>query len=592
MEHKKKDTSPRIRNLIAFSTFIMLLFGIIVLYQAFRDYDDATERGRDNAERLVTILSDQIELTFLTVDLALQRATERQYFNMLFGGNLPEDMVHNFNVWVENTPQMVSIALIGENGDIEMAVHKQDYEGWIDYQSNFKNAEPFTKLKNNDDITTYISPHFDKSAKHSNLILVSKRINKLDGTFGGVVVAAVYGEYFLDFFASIDSGYKRYISLFLEDGRDLFEGTVHPRNNSAMTNMLRPRMLAANPEVIETSVDKYNDSVNILAVKHFEKLPIVASVMLDEEDFLSAFWQERFKDISFLVLFTVFGSVLSFFALTMARQIVRVEQSEGAAILASQAKSEFLANMSHELRTPLNAIIGFSEMMNSGYFGPLNAKQKERMHDINLCGNHLLHLITDILEFSKGEAGKLEVVEERVDIGEIIDEASRMLNEKARSKSVNLVTDVAPNLPPLFADKRKIKQILINLVSNATKFTPQNGTIRVEARLDNGGALHMVVADSGIGIAEEDIAKALSVFGQVHRSKSHEGTGLGLPLCKMFAELHGGQLHLSSVVGEGTTVRIIFPAERVMDDSYDPIEAAAAVGDAAITSPATFKVGA
>ena len=590
MEHKQKDTSPRIRNLIAFSTFIMLLFGIIVLYQAFRDYDDATERGRENAERLVNILSDQIELTFLTVDLALQRATERQYFNMLFGGTLPEDMVHNFNVWVENTPQMVSIALINEKGDIEMAVHTQDYEGWLDYRTNLKLSEPFRKLKNNDDITTYISPHFDNSSKHRNLILVSKRINKLDGTFGGIVMAAVYGEYFLDFFASVDSGFKRYISLFLKDGRDLFAGATHQRNNGAMTNILRPKMLASNPEIIETSVDKYDDSVNILAVKHFEKLPIIASVMLDEDDFLSAFWHERFKDISFLILFTVFGSVLSFFALTMARQIARVEESEGAAILASQAKSEFLANMSHELRTPLNAIIGFSEMMNSGYFGPLNAKQKERMHDINLCGNHLLHLITDILEFSKGEAGKLEVVEERVDMAEIIDEISRMLGEKSRSKGVNLVTNVAENLPLLFADKRKIKQILINLVSNATKFTPQNGEIRVEARLDNGGALHLIVTDSGIGIAEEDIAKALSVFGQVHRSKSHEGTGLGLPLCRMFTELHGGKLHLTSVVGEGTTVRLIFPAERVMDDSYNPADAAAAVGNANITSPATFKV--
>ena len=276
MEHKQKDTSPRIRNLIAFSTFIMLLFGIIVLYQAFRDYDDATERGRENAERLVNILSDQIELTFLTVDLALQRATERQYFNMLFGGTLPEDMVHNFNVWVENTPQMVSIALINEKGDIEMAVHTQDYEGWLDYRTNLKLSEPFRKLKNNDDITTYISPHFDNSSKHRNLILVSKRINKLDGTFGGIVMAAVYGEYFLDFFASVDSGFKRYISLFLKDGRDLFAGATHQRNNGAMTNILRPKMLASNPEIIETSVDKYDDSVNILAVKHFEKLPIIA----------------------------------------------------------------------------------------------------------------------------------------------------------------------------------------------------------------------------------------------------------------------------------------------------------------------------
>ena len=270
------------------------------------------------------------------------------------------------------------------------------------------------------------------------------------------------------------------------------------------------------------------------------------------------------KDIGFLALFTIFGSVLSFFAVTMAKQIIRVEESEAAAILASQAKSEFLANMSHELRTPLNAIIGFSEMINSGYFGPLNAKQKERIHDINLCGSHLLQLISDILEFSKGDAGKLELIEEKVDIAEIVNESVRIMNGKMKTKGIHVVMAIEPNLPFLWGDKRKIRQVLINLLSNSVKFTPENGTITTAVRLDPHGNMALIVADTGIGIAEGDISKALSVFGQVHRSKSHEGTGLGLPLCKMYAELHEGKLLLTSKVGEGTTVRVIFPHQRLM----------------------------
>ncbi len=205
-------------------------------------------------------------------------------------------------------------------------------------------------------------------------------------------------------------------------------------------------------------------------------------------------------------------------------------------------------------------------MLNSNYFGPLNPKQKERMHDINLCGNHLLHLISDILEFSKGEAGKLELVEERCKVQDLVQEVVRMMGEKIKAKGINLILDVAGDLPRIFADKRKIKQVLINLVSNAVKFTPTDGDIKISARLDAAGALNLVVADTGIGIAEEDIPKALSVFGQVHRSKSHEGTGLGLPLCKMFAELHGGKLSLISVVGEGTTVRVVLPAARMIKE--------------------------
>ena len=287
------------------------------------------------------------------------------------------------------------------------------------------------------------------------------------------------------------------------------------------------------------------------------------TVTIDEKDFLAAWRVARIKDIGFLAIFTVFGSVLSFFALTMAKQIVYVEESEAAAILASQAKSEFLANMSHELRTPLNAIIGFSEMMSSGYFGPLNAKQKERIQDINLCGTHLLQLISDILEFSKGEAGKLELNEESFDMHELVKESLRMMNEKIKAKSINLVVDIAPNLPLMQGDKRKIRQILLNLLSNAVKFTPEDGSIKTAAKLDQHGNMNLIVADTGMGIAEEDIPTALSVFGQVHRSSAHEGTGLGLPLCKMFAELHGGKMALVSAVGEGTTVRVIFPASRV-----------------------------
>ncbi len=559
---------PRVRNLIVFSTVIMLLFGMIVLYQAFREYDLSIGKGKANAERLTAILSDQVELSFLAMDLTLQRAVERQYLNMLFGGHLPEDMVHNFNVWVENTPQLVALMLVNEKGEVELAVHDEEYEGWMDYSTSMADTEAFKIMKNNDDQEIYIGPYFDmpKQNMPSAPILMARRINKLDGTFGGIVVAAVYGEYFLNFFDSVDSGLKRYMSLMLTDGRDLFAGMRHHRANDAISQAIHEQIASGQRPVtpVTTLTEQMKGTLVLVSYRYLKNLPLVVAVVIEEEDFLAEFWQERFKDLSFLAIFTVFGSVLSFFALTMARQIIRVEESEAAAILASQAKSEFLANMSHELRTPLNAIIGFSEMMTSGYFGPMNARQKERLNDINLCGNHLLHLINDILEFSKGEAGKLELVEERSNIAAIVDEVIRMMGDKIKTKNINMTVDTSQNLPLLFADMRKIKQVLINLVSNAIKFTPQGGDIKVSVRIDPGGAMNLVVSDSGIGIAEEDIQTALSVFGQVHRSKSHEGTGLGLPLCRMYAELHGGKLSLVSALGEGTTVRVVFPANRVI----------------------------
>ncbi len=563
--------SPRVKRLIALSVLTMLLVAGIVLYQAFDEYELSTKQAELEAQRLSTIAADQIEQGIQAVDLSLQHAVERQHLNMLFGGTIPNDMVHNFKLWVDSMPQIVAMVMLNEHGRAELAVNQSGYKGWINYNESLDGFLPYTLLKSEDSEAHVILPYISDDKDINGLVVVARRINKLDGTFGGIVMAAVQPEFFLDFFLSVDTGIKRHINFILNDGSSLFEGVVHPKLgeiSESAWHMAKQKQAVDRKGVF---IQKVDGRIAVVAYDKLQKLPLTTVVMIDEMDFLAAFWHDRFKDLSFLVIFMVFGTVVSFFVITMAKQVMRVEESEGAAILASQAKSEFLANMGHELRTPLNAIIGFSEMMTAGYFGPMNGKQKERMGDINMCGNHLLHLISDILEFSKGEAGKLEIVEEKVHVPTVIDETIRMMHEKIKSKGVQILIEVNHTLPLLFADKRKLKQVLINIISNAIKFTPPEGTITVAGQLDGNGNMVITVTDTGIGIAEDDIQTALSVFGQVHRSQSHEGTGLGLPLCRMFTELHGGKLTLSSVLGEGTTVRVQFPEARIIeeDESYN-----------------------
>ncbi len=558
---QKRSKAPRIRNLIGFYVLIILLFCVIVVYQGAGAYRQTLREGEQTAVRLSRILADHVELTFLGVDLSLRRAIERQYFNTLFGNNLPQYTEQNFKVWLNETPQIVALALINEAGEVEVAAHKRDYESWLDYHETIIGKKLFVHLREADDTQVFIGKHYTKD--NDSLIIMSRRYNKINGEFGGIVVAAINPSYFIDFYSSIASGSQKFMALMLPDGASLAVGPYDSPQDEALSQ----HWLSQNNnlgELVRSQTTTYGEALKIVAIKELKNMPIVVSVVLDEGDFLEEWRQSRMKDLGFLGLFFVFGSILSFFAIAMARQITRVEESEASAILASQAKSEFLANMSHELRTPLNAIIGFSEMINSGYFGPLNAKQKERIHDINLCGSHLLQLITDILEFSKGDAGKLELVEEKVDLTEIISEGVRIMNGKIKTKNIHLVLALEPDLPQLWGDKRKVRQILINLLSNAVKFTSEGGTITLAARLDQQHNLAMIVSDTGIGIAEADIPKALSVFGQVHRNKSHEGTGLGLPLCKMYTELHGGKLQLTSKLGEGTSVRITFPHQRVL----------------------------
>ena len=234
---------------------------------------------------------------------------------------------------------------------------------------------------------------------------------------------------------------------------------------------------------------------------------------------------------------------------------------------ANRAKSEFLAAMSHELRTPLNAIIGFSEVIKNETFGPVGSpKYREYTNDIHESGRHLLGLINDILDLSKIESGTDELREGKIEIPEIIRSSVKLVAHRAERRGLKLEIELPDQLPALRADERKLKQILVNLLSNAIKFTKagDNVTLRAWCRMDSGYVFQIV--DTGIGIAPEDIPKALSRFGQVDGdlNRQYEGTGLGLPLTKALVELHGGSLDLQSEVSVGTTVTVRFPAERIV----------------------------
>jgi len=224
--------------------------------------------------------------------------------------------------------------------------------------------------------------------------------------------------------------------------------------------------------------------------------------------------------------------------------------------------------MSHELRTPLNAIIGFSEMLASETFGPLgDHRYPDYAKSICDSGRHLLDLINDILDFSKLDAGRLELHDQTFDLHEVIDGALQMMQGEAARTGIRIHKTLGKELPYLHADQRRVRQVLLNLLSNAVKFTPAGGTVEVTA-FRRGAEIGVAVADTGIGIAADDIPRALERFGQVDSSLSrkYEGTGLGLPLSKRLMELHDGRLELESIVGAGTTVTILFPAKRLIED--------------------------
>ncbi len=244
----------------------------------------------------------------------------------------------------------------------------------------------------------------------------------------------------------------------------------------------------------------------------------------------------------------------------------RIKMANLELAAANRAKSEFLANMSHELRTPLNAIIGFSEAILSEIFGKFaNPRYREYVNDIFTSGTHLLQIINDILDLSKIEAGKMDLNEELIDPRQTIENSLNLIKEKAHANGIALSHDIAADVPQLHVDNRKFKQILINLVSNAVKFTLAGGRVVVRAKTASDGWLVVEVADTGPGIAPDQLEHVLDPFVQVDSGldRKFEGTGLGLPLSRAMVEQHGGTLDLQSEVGKGTTVTLRFPPNRL-----------------------------
>jgi signal transduction histidine kinase len=237
-----------------------------------------------------------------------------------------------------------------------------------------------------------------------------------------------------------------------------------------------------------------------------------------------------------------------------------LERAKNAAEAASRAKTEFLANMSHELRTPLNSVIGFSDVLSEQVFGPLNENQSQYVVDILESGQHLLSLVNDILDLAKIEAGSMEIHTAALPVSRLVERTIQMFRERAIRLGIRLVGHVADDVGYIEADERRLKQLLYNLLSNALKFTPEGGEVRVDVTR-RGDVVFLSVSDTGVGIPADECEKIFESFYQIDStlSKNAQGTGLGLAVVRQIAELHGGTVHAESEPGHGATFVVTLP---------------------------------
>jgi two-component system cell cycle sensor histidine kinase PleC len=279
--------------------------------------------------------------------------------------------------------------------------------------------------------------------------------------------------------------------------------------------------------------------------------------------------------LSFFIVFIIFFIIIMYNT-NYAQRIINkqfetnreLEEAKIKAETESSAKTQFLANVSHELRTPLNAIIGFSEMILSETHGKLdNMRYKDYINDINNSGKHLLSVINDILDFSKASVDKLKVETMDLDLNKLAAASMRFVKPRATKANIRLIEDFPSEHVVIKADAKRLKQAFLNLLSNSVKFTPSDGSVTLSIKKDAFKKLvYISVTDTGIGMSEEDIPKAISSFGQIDSklSRKYEGTGLGLPLTKKLVELMNGTFDIKSTVGKGTTITIIFQYSEVV----------------------------
>lgn len=413
----------------------------------------------------------------------------------------------------------------------------------------------------------YVSSPVISRLHNQPSVPLARAIKGRDGGFGGVVVVGLDPLYFERVLKSLADGNGMASTMLRRDGIILArhpDGDQFRGRSVADGSILREHVPRA-PEGVVEVVSPLHGEKRLIGYRALTNHPLVVLTVMPAE---LAFGEWRERAAHGIVTVLALSAAVLLLAILLERRERQRRAAAAEAERANQAKSHLLATVSHELRTPLNAIIGFSDLMLSNPKGEtFPPGWKGYLNDIHESGQHLLELINEILDFAAIEAGKLTLREERVDLETLLEGCTRMVAQRAEANGVALLCQVPP-LPPVFVDRRRMTEIVLNLLSNSVKFTPKAGHIRLSAHRQASGEVVVVVADSGIGMDAEGVDKALQPFGQVENclQRKFDGTGLGLPLVNGLVQLHGGKLVIDSSPNDGTTVSVHIPAARVLAD--------------------------
>jgi len=539
-------------------------------------HTSATNQTKQTLTSLDTVLAEQTERSLDGIDLIvkdtlvllLQRrgAVTARTIRALYGGSAVQQLLR---AEAGGIPQLDRISIFDSRGRLV-----NTSEPGLSPNLDISSRPYFQRARDNATPVRFNSEPVHLRSSGLPAIILLRRLNAPDGSFAGIITGVIPLDYFTRLYHDIYLGPGTAVALFQRDGILLARYPPLPVVGRDLRSMVVfTHVLSHQAAGVVHSRGHILGAPLFIATHALNDFPLAVNVIMTDARAYADWHNELVGTIVALGLILGMIALLTVLALRYFSSYVnlaeaRIEttraiEAKARAEAMTQAKSRFLANMSHELRTPLNAVIGFAEIIETAMLGPLQQRYREYARDIRAAGGHLLEVVNDILDISKAEANALKVGREPLDVGEIVREVDRIVRDQATRANVVFATRLDPDLPLVVGDRTRLRQILINLISNALKFTPPGGSVTVSAR-NRADRLVIEVKDTGIGMAEEDIPAALTPFEQLDNrfARKHDGAGLGLPLTKHLVELLGGRFSITSAINQGTTVAIEFECLR------------------------------
>ena len=525
-----------------------------------------------SSSNLALSVEQFVARTMETVDLTLRIVQEDAAGP---GAKSPREIQMLVAERVRQSPQITGLMVVGPDGHVRFSAGQVPKSS-----SDVSGARYFVLTRGSAGIQLLVGDPVGHGAVGKPAVFATRRVTRPDGAFAGVVAATLSTDYVQRFLSTLHVGRQGLIGLQTIDGtmlvRQPYQEDAVGRNfgsNPLFTQWLPWASSGVFPMQYES-----DGLWRIVGYQRVEKLPLVVHVALSQDEAMASWRRTTMWQVGVGIVILVLAAITAF-ALhrqlqgrmrahgQLSETVRELERARIAAEESSRVKSQFMANMSHELRTPLNAVIGYSEMLIEDF--EAGAGKQAHIADlrrINGAGQHLLGLIDDVLDISEIEVGRLELHDAAIDLARLIDDCHELIADRVASGGLSLAIELPGDLPVLLGDERRLKQIVLNLLSNAVKFTPIGGRIVLSIASLAKGGIALAVRDTGIGMKPEEIPIALEPFRQVDGdlNRRYGGTGLGLPLARTLVELHGGSLTIDSAPGEGTTITVVLPADRVI----------------------------